>query len=81
MGPETVPERPGVNGQVLKFFGNEKQLADAVTSGGHPDAAGRLVDGCALNLPCRVATKPSLDGRYINIERVYPAQTGAPAKV
>jgi hypothetical protein len=70
-----------VSGNVLKLFGNEKQLAQAVDATGVIGSADRLVDGYTLNLPCRVVTKPSPDGRYINIERVYPAQTGAPAKV
>jgi hypothetical protein len=26
----------------------------------------------ALRVPCRVVTKPSPDGRYMNVERVLP---------
>jgi hypothetical protein len=63
-----------VNGQVLKFFGSEKQLAEAVTSAGYGSVAGHVADGYVLNLPCRVVTKPSQDGKYINIEQVLPAQ-------
>lgn len=62
-----------VNGQVLKFFGSEKQLADAVTAAGYESVAGHLTDGFTLNLPCRVVTKPSQDGKYINIDQVLPA--------
>jgi hypothetical protein len=64
-----------VNGQVLKFFGNEKQLAEAVTAAGFASVADHLVDGYTLNLPCRVVTRPSQDGKYLNIERVLPAQS------
>ena len=63
-----------VNGQVLKFFGSDKQLAEAVTAAGYASVAEHLSDGCALNLPCRAVTKPSPDGRYINVERLLPAQ-------
>jgi hypothetical protein len=68
-----------VNGQVLKFFGSDKQLAEAVKEAGYQSVAEHLVEGYTLNLPCRVVTKPSPDGKYTNIDRVLPAQT-APAK-
>ncbi len=64
-----------VNGQVLKFFGSEKQLAGALADAGYPDVGNVLADGLTLNLPCRVVTKPSADGKYTNIERVLPAAT------
>jgi hypothetical protein len=67
------------NGQVLKLFGSEKQLADAVTAAGFESVAEHLADGYALNLPCRVVTRPSQDGKYINVERVLPAQAAAQA--
>lgn len=63
-----------VNGQVLKFFGSDKQLAEAVTTAGYGSVANRLVDGFVLNLPCRALTKPSVDGRYMNVEKILPAQ-------
>ena len=62
-----------VNGQVLKFFGSEKQLAEAVTAAGYVSLADHLTDGFTLNLPCRVVTKPSQDGKYVNIDQVLPA--------
>jgi hypothetical protein len=34
--------------------------------------AERIEEGVALRVPCRVITKPSPDGRYVNIERVLP---------
>jgi hypothetical protein len=69
-----------VNGQVLKLFGSEKQLAEAVTGAGFGSVAQSLTEGNPLNLPCRVVTKPSPDGKYINIERVLPAQAAAPTR-
>jgi hypothetical protein len=68
-----------VNGQVLKMFGSEKQLAEAVSNAGYSNVAAYLVDGYTLNLPCRVITKPN--GKYINVERVYPPQAGVPVEV
>ena len=62
------------NGQTLKFFGSRKQLADAITAAGFPNMAERLDEGKQLNVPCRVVTKPSEDGRYVNVEQVLPAE-------
>jgi hypothetical protein len=66
------------NGQVLKLFGSEKQLAEAVSAAGFASVADHLADGFALNLPCRVVTRPSRDGKYINVERVLPAPAASP---
>ncbi len=66
-----------VNGQVLKLFGSDKQLSEAVTTAGFPQIAGHLTDGLTLNLPCQVVTKPSPDGKYTNIDRVLPAPATA----
>jgi hypothetical protein len=63
-----------VNGKTLKLFGSDKQLADAVASAGYPDRTDLVEEGAALNLPCRVTTKPSEDGKYLNVERVFPAE-------
>jgi hypothetical protein len=60
------------NGQTLKFFGSRKQLADALTAAGYARMAERIDEGMALNVPCRVTTKPSEDGRYLNVESVLP---------
>ena len=61
-----------VNGQNLRLFGNRKQLGDFVTAAGFPDAAQNIAEGVSLNLPCRVTTKPSDDGRFTNIDQVLP---------
>lgn len=58
------------NGDTLKLFGNEKQLAEAISAAGFPNFANRIAEGVKLNLPCLVTTKPSPDGKYTNIERV-----------
>lgn len=70
-----------VNGQVLKLFGVRDQLAEAVKAAGFANLADQVADGFNLNLPCRVITKPSANGKYTNIERVLPAQSAVPAGV
>jgi len=63
-----------VNGKVLKLFGSPKQLGKAVSAAGYPDRARDIEEGLNLNLPCRATTKPSDDGRYVNIDRVLPPE-------
>jgi hypothetical protein len=63
------------NGQNLRLYGNKAQLAEAIRNAGFPRMAERIEEGVALRVPCRVITKPSPDGRFVNIERVLPVQT------
>jgi len=73
-----------VNGQTIKLFGTRNELAKYIGYAGFPDLSERIGEGTNLNLPCRVVTKPSADGKYVNIERVYPIEalrfTRSPAK-
>jgi hypothetical protein len=64
-----------VGGQSLRLYGNQTQLAEAIRNAGFPRMAERIEEGVALRVPCRVITKPTPDGKYINIERVLPVQT------
>ena len=64
--------RVEVNGRILWHFGNSQQLKECISSAGFPDFEERIVEGVDLDLPCRVITKPSDDGRFLNIERVLP---------
>src|SRR5207247_10539937 len=66
------------NDQTLKLFGNPKQLAEAITAAGYSNLAEKIAEGVQLNLPCRVVTKPSADGRFLNIERVLPLEVSRP---
>ncbi len=66
-----------VNGRTLKLFGTPQRLAEAITAAGFPEAAECVEEGIDLHLPCRVTMKPSDDGRYVNVETVSPAQSGA----
>jgi len=63
------------NGQALKLFSNRKQLAEYVTAIGFPNLAERIEEGVSLDAPCRVTTKPSPDGRFVNIDRVLPSES------
>jgi len=60
--------------QNLRLYGNKSQLAEAIRNAGFPRMAERIEEGVALRVPCRVITKPSPDGKYINIERVLPVR-------
>src|SRR5205823_262975 len=63
-----------VNGQTVKLFGSRSELAKYIGYAGFPDLSERIGEGTILNLPCRVVTKPSPDGKYVNIERIYPIE-------
>jgi hypothetical protein len=60
------------NGERPKLFGTARQLAQAIVGAGYQFAADDVADGTYLNLPCRVTTKLSQDGRYLNVDRVLP---------
>jgi hypothetical protein len=62
------------NGQSLRLFGNKSQLAEAIKTAGFARLAERIEEGVALRVPCRVITKPSPDGRFMNVERLLPVQ-------
>jgi hypothetical protein len=62
------------DGKTLKLFGTRKQLADHLTAAGFPDYADDVEEGKVLNLPCRVVTKPSDDGRFVNVDRILPIE-------
>lgn len=79
-----------VNGQTQsKLFGTPQELAGALAAAGYPNFAGasnptnlaaQMNEGVQLNLPCRVTTKPSKDGKYVNVDRVLPLQAVAPSQ-
>lgn len=60
------------NGDRLRLFGSKKQLGDALVAAGRRDLSQDIREGLSLRVPCRVTTKPSPDGRYMNVERVLP---------
>lgn len=62
-------------GRRLSLFGGTKKLGDALVSAGYPGEAHDVRKGVTLDLPCRIVTKPSEDGRYLNIEKVLPPET------
>jgi len=57
----------------LKLFGSRKQLAAAIVFAGFPQLAERIDEKMELNIPCRITTKPSEDGKYLNVDRVFPS--------
>lgn len=65
------------NGETLKLFGSKTQLEDAVSAAGFPELRDRIDEGVTLAIPCRVTTKTSENGKYRNVDRVFPAAVAA----
>lgn len=63
-----------VNGRTTKLFGNRQELGKHITAAGFASIAAHISQGMMLNLPCRVITKPSPNGKYLNIEKIFPAK-------
>ena len=61
-----------VNGRTSRLFGSPKQLAERIQAAGYEIDPANLEPGLRLNLACRVVTKPSDDGKYLNVEKVLP---------
>jgi SWIM zinc finger len=61
-----------VNGRTSRLFGSPKQLAEHIHAAGYEIDPANLEPGLRLNLACRVVTKPSDDGKYLNVEKVLP---------
>lgn len=63
-----------VNGRRARLFGTAGQIARAISVTGERVFARDIEPGMRIDLPCRVLTQPSRDGRYLNVTRVLPAQ-------
>ena len=61
-----------VNDRRCRLFGSAKQLATHITSAGYEIGPDAIANGLRLDLPCRVTTKPSDDGKYLNVDQVLP---------
>ncbi len=61
-----------INGRTSRLFGSPKQLAEHIQAAGYEIDPANLEPGLRLNLACRVVTKPSDDGKYLNVEKVLP---------
>lgn len=67
-----------VNGITTKLFGTKQELSKVITAAGFSNIAENISQGMMLSLPCRVVTKRSPDGKYLNIERVLPLKALEP---
>src|SRR5207245_6221770 len=67
-------ERLCINVQVgdrrCRLFGSADQLALQIARAGYHMNPADIEDGRRLNVACLVVTKPSDDGKYVNIARV-----------
>lgn len=61
-----------IDGRQTRFFGNRKQLAEAINGAGYAGLMANIAEGVHLNVPCRVTTEPSPDGRFMNVVKVFP---------
>lgn len=68
------------NGQGLRRFGTAKQLVEVLSSAGYRYTERDIADGLRLDLPCLVVTKPSANGRYVDVDRVLPRNDGEAAR-
>jgi len=64
-----------VNGEHLRLFGSHKRIAEVLGFAGFPEYSRRITEGLELDLPCRVIVEPTPDGRYMNVRRVFPAES------
>ena len=73
-------ERLCINVQIgdrrCRLFGSADQLALQIARAGYHMNPGDIEDGRRLNVACLVVTKPSDDGRYLNIVRVVSLPKG-----
>ena len=63
-----------VNGRWSRIFGSPDQLAAQIAKAGYHIDPQNIDQGLKLNLACLVVTRPSDDGKYLNVERVLPLQ-------
>lgn len=67
--------RVQVGERILRVYGGKKQLAEILLAAGQPVSIQEIREGLRLDISCRVVTAPSADGRFLNVERVLPADT------
>jgi hypothetical protein len=65
-----------VNGRWSRIFGSANELALHIAKAGHHIDPANIEQGLRLNLACLVVTKPSNDGKYLNVERVFSLSKG-----
>jgi predicted nucleic acid-binding Zn finger protein len=70
-----------VKGRRARFFGATGQIAYAIGVAGEKLAYRDIVPGLRIDLPCRVLTEQSADGRFLNITRVLPLGYGKVGEV
>lgn len=61
-----------VQGEEVRYIGSLKKLGDALVLAGYPNVCRDLAEGRKVNLPCRVTTRYTDDGKYLRIEQIFP---------
>lgn len=60
-------------GKTLRLYGSKKQLEERFTEAGYPQFQNLIQEGVRFDLPCRVVTERSQDGKFLNVAQVLPA--------
>ncbi len=63
-----------------RLFGSAKKIADALRALGENIPPEELGGGMRFNLPCRVTTERSADGRYLNVTHLLPVRVDGEAR-
>lgn len=61
-----------IGNRTAKLFGNAYQLVGKLAKAGQDLTPDAISEGLRLNFPCRALTKPSDDGRYLNVVDLFP---------
>jgi hypothetical protein len=67
-----------IDGHRTKLFGSPKQLAGHIEAAGYMVQPQSITPGLRLDVPCLVTTKPSEDGKYVNVDQVLPYNAQQP---
>lgn len=70
-----------VNGRRARFFGTAAKVAQAVSALDEELIPDALEAGMRIDLPCRVLTERSDDGRYLNVTHILPPKPNGQASV
>ena len=60
-------------GKTLRLYGSKKQLEEKFIEAGYPQFRNLIQEGVRFDLPCRVVTERSQDGKFLNVAQVLPA--------
>jgi len=63
------------NGRNLRLYGAEEELKARIDDAGFAEQAEHIAEDQRFDLPCRIRTEPTEDGKYVNVVQVLPAES------